>query len=112
MQEYLTESLPVDMIGMNGGLMRQYIEYVADHLLVELRCPKASGNHCLSPFSFSNALRVGHLQLFNTANPFDFMENLSLEGKTNFFEKKVSEYQKMGVMNKPEERVFSLDADF
>jgi len=89
-QEYLTESLPCDMIGMNIRLMAQYIEFVADHLLVELRLPK----------------------LFKTENPFDFMENLSLEGKTNFFEKKVSEYQKMGVMNKPEERVFSLDADF
>uniref|UniRef100_A0A0N5C750 Ribonucleoside-diphosphate reductase n=1 Tax=Strongyloides papillosus TaxID=174720 RepID=A0A0N5C750_STREA len=89
-KEYLTDALPVDMIGMNSGLMCDYIEYVADHLLVELNCQK----------------------LYNTKNPFDFMVNLSIEGKTNFFEKKVSEYQKFGVMSTEEERVFTLDADF
>ncbi|GMR33520.1 hypothetical protein PMAYCL1PPCAC_03715, partial [Pristionchus mayeri] len=89
-QEYLTESLPVDLIGMNCRLMSEYIEYVADHLLGELELPKA----------------------FNTKNPFDFMERISLEGKTNFFEKKVSEYQKFGVLASAEDNQFSLDADF
>ncbi|CEF70061.1 Ribonucleoside-diphosphate reductase subunit M2 [Strongyloides ratti] len=89
-KEYLTDALPVDMIGMNSRLMCTYIEYVADHLLVELNCSK----------------------LYNVKNPFDFMVNISIEGKTNFFEKKVSEYQKFGVMSTDEERVFTLDADF
>lgn len=89
-KEYLTEALPVDMIGMNCRLMSQYIEFVADHLLVELKCDK----------------------LYNAVNPFDFMENLSIQGKTNFFEKRVSEYQKMGVIGSDEDREFSLNADF
>lgn len=89
-QEYLTESLPCDMIGMNCRLMAQYIEFVADHLLVELGCDK----------------------LYNAKNPFDFMENISIDGKTNFFEKKVSEYQRPGVLATEEERQFALDADF
>jgi ribonucleoside-diphosphate reductase subunit M2 len=89
-QEYLTEALPVDMIGMNCRLMSEYIEFVADHLLVELECEK----------------------IYNKKNPFDFMENLSIQGKTNFFEKKVAEYQRMGVMNQLEEREFTMDADF
>ena len=76
---------------MNCRLMREYIEYVADRLLVALGCEKA----------------------YNTKNPFEFMEMISLEGKTNFFEKRVGEYQKAGVMNsKPEDNVFTLDADF
>jgi len=90
-QEFLTDALPVDMIGMNCDLMRQYIEFVADRLLLELQCPKT----------------------YNAENPFDFMEHISLEGKTNFFEKKVGEYQKAGVMNKSKaDMVFTLDADF
>ncbi|CAH1397753.1 unnamed protein product [Nezara viridula] len=89
-QEFLTEALPVAMIGMNCDLMKQYIEFVADRLLVELGCPK----------------------IYNSTNPFDFMEHISLEGKTNFFEKKVGEYQKAGVMSSKEESVFTLDADF
>ncbi|CAI4233107.1 unnamed protein product [Auanema sp. JU1783] len=89
-QEYLTESLPCDMIGMNCRLMSQYIEFVADHLLVELNYDK----------------------LYKVSNPFDFMENISIEGKTNFFEKRVSEYQRTGVLNSEEERQFALDADF
>uniref|UniRef100_A0A0V0G9Z6 ribonucleoside-diphosphate reductase n=1 Tax=Triatoma dimidiata TaxID=72491 RepID=A0A0V0G9Z6_TRIDM len=89
-KEFLTEALPVAMIGMNCDLMKQYIEFVADRLLVELDCPKH----------------------FNSKNPFDFMEHISLEGKTNFFEKKVGEYQKAGVMASKEENVFTLDADF
>lgn len=89
-QEFLTEALPVAMIGMNGGLMKQYIEFVADRLLVELGCPK----------------------VYVKENPFDFMEHISLEGKTNFFEKKVGEYQKSGVTTDKERQVFALDAEF
>nr|XP_018912673.1 PREDICTED: ribonucleoside-diphosphate reductase subunit M2 B [Bemisia tabaci] len=89
-QEFLTEALPVAMIGMNGTLMKQYIEFVADRLLVELGCMK----------------------VYFKENPFDFMEQISLEGKTNFFEKKVGEYQKSGVMSNKDAHVFSLDADF
>jgi len=90
--EFLTQALPVDLIGMNSRLMRSYIEYVADRLLVELMCPK----------------------LYNSENPFDFMENISLSGKTNFFEKKVGEYQKAGVINSMESQndLFTLDAEF
>lgn len=89
-QEFLTDALPVNLIGMNCVLMRQYIEFVADRLLLELGCSK----------------------LYNAENPFDFMENISLEGKTNFFEKRVGEYQKCGVMSSSDERGFSLDVDF
>ncbi|XP_046397949.1 ribonucleoside-diphosphate reductase subunit M2 B isoform X2 [Ischnura elegans] len=89
-QEFLTDALPVDMIGMNCNLMCRYIEFVADRLLVELGCDK----------------------VYRSENPFDFMEHISLEGKTNFFEKKVGEYQKYGVMATKEESVFTLDADF
>uniref|UniRef100_A0A6I8SCN9 ribonucleoside-diphosphate reductase n=1 Tax=Xenopus tropicalis TaxID=8364 RepID=A0A6I8SCN9_XENTR len=89
-QEFLTEALPVSLIGMNCTLMKTYIEFVADRLLVELGCSKA----------------------FKAENPFDFMENISLEGKTNFFEKRVSEYQRFAVMAHTEDNVFTLDADF
>ncbi|VDN50773.1 unnamed protein product [Dracunculus medinensis] len=89
-QEYLTEALPVDLIGMNCKLMRQYIEYVADHLLTELNCPK----------------------LYGAKNPFDFMDRISIEAKTNFFEKRVNDYQKAGVMANPNENIFSIEADF
>ncbi|XP_033737268.1 ribonucleoside-diphosphate reductase small chain-like [Pecten maximus] len=91
-QEFLTDALPVNLIGMNCVLMRQYIEFVADRLLVELKCEK----------------------LYNVENPFDFMEQISLEGKTNFFEKRVGEYQKMGVMSggSSGSHSFSLDEDF
>ena len=78
--------------GMNADLMSQYIEFVADRLLVEL----------------------GNEKVFNVTNPFDFMDMISLQGKTNFFEKRVGEYQKAGVLNKAseEDKSFSLDADF
>ncbi len=91
-QEFVTESLPVDLIGMNAKLMCQYIEFVADRLLGELNCPK----------------------IYHATNPFDFMEMISLQGKTNFFEKRVGEYQKAGVMseNGNEKPKFSLDEDF
>jgi ribonucleoside-diphosphate reductase subunit M2 len=88
-QEFLTSALPVRLIGMNCDLMSIYIEFVADRLLQELGCDRH----------------------YNQTNPFDFMENISLEGKTNFFEKKVGEYQKAGVMNATE-RNFVLDAEF
>ncbi|XP_022090708.1 ribonucleoside-diphosphate reductase subunit M2 B-like isoform X2 [Acanthaster planci] len=89
-QEFLTDALPCSLIGMNATLMKQYIEFVADRLLLELKCTK----------------------IWNVENPFDFMENISLEGKTNFFEKRVGEYQRSGVMASKEEQVFRLDADF
>jgi len=88
--EFLTDALPVKLIGMNCDLMVQYIKFVADRLLVELDCEK----------------------VYKTTNPFDFMEIISLEGKTNFFEKRVGEYQKMGVMGNKEDNKFTLDADF
>jgi len=80
-REFITESLPVSLIGMNSKLMSQYLEFVTDGLLQDLGCEK----------------------VYNTANPFDFMDMISLQGKTNFFEKRVSEYQKAGVLNKEEE---------
>jgi len=90
-REFITESLPVSLIGMNAGLMTQYLEFVADRLLVELGCDRE----------------------YNTSNPFDFMDMISLQGKTNFFEKKVAEYQKAGVMNSDSESSkISFDADF
>jgi ribonucleoside-diphosphate reductase subunit M2 len=95
-QEFLTDALPVRLIGMNCELMKTYIEFVADRLLVELDCPK----------------------IYKVENPFDFMEMISLEGKTNFFEKRVGEYQRAGVMAhldddpNSEENQFSLDCDF
>ena len=75
-QEFLTEALPCNLLGMNSGLMKVYIEFVADRLLVALGNPKH----------------------YNSANPFDFMESISLAGKTNFFEKRVGDYQKAGIM--------------
>lgn len=89
-EEFLTEALPVALIGMNNKLMKQYIEFVADRLLVEMNCDK----------------------MYRVGNPFDFMEHISLEGKTNFFEKKVGEYQMAGVMSKKEDHCFTLDAEF
>ena len=88
--EFLTEALPVRLIGMNCQLMTLYIQFVADRLLIELECSK----------------------VYNVENPFDFMENISLDGKTNFFEKRVAEYQKAGVMSKNDDKKFTLDADF
>ena len=90
-KEFVTEALPVKLIGMNAELMCQYIEFVADRLLQELGCDRA----------------------FNSTNPFDFMEMISLQGKTNFFEKRVGDYQKAGVMKGAEDAPrFSLDEDF
>jgi ribonucleoside-diphosphate reductase beta chain len=88
-REFITESLPVSLIGMNSKLMTQYLEFVTDRLLLEYGCEK----------------------VYNATNPFDFMEMISLEGKTNFFEKRVSEYQKAGVKSGGTGSI-SFDADF
>jgi ribonucleoside-diphosphate reductase beta chain len=88
-REFITESLPVSLIGMNAVLMTQYLEFVTDRLLVEYGCDK----------------------VYNVTNPFDFMEMISLEGKTNFFEKRVSEYQKAGVKSGGTGSI-AFDADF
>ena len=89
-KEFVTDALPVSLIGMNADLMCQYIEFVADRLLISL----------------------GYEKVYNATNPFDFMELISLQGKTNFFEKRVGDYQKSGVMAKKEDQVFSLEDDF
>ena len=95
-KEFICEALSVDLIGMNSRMMADYIEFVADRLLVALGCSK----------------------IWGTANPFDWMELISLQGKTNFFEKRVSEYQKAGVMASVESKEnattqsFTLEADF
>lgn len=90
-REFITESLPVSLIGMNSKLMTQYLEFVTDRLLVELECERE----------------------YNVTNPFDFMDMISLQGKTNFFEKRVAEYQKAGVTNKDKEtNRISFDEEF
>lgn len=90
-KEFITDALPVSLIGMNANAMSQYIEFVADRLLVQLGAPK----------------------LYETQNPFQWMEMISLQGKTNFFEKRVGDYQKAGVMNsQPTQNSFSIDEDF
>ena len=89
-KEFITEALPVDLIGMNAKLMQQYIEFVADRWLAEL----------------------GYEKVYHTANPFDFMEMISLQGKTNFFEKRVGDYQKSGVIGGAAAQTFSLEEDF
>merc|ERR1712039_255129 len=92
-RKFICEALSCDLIGMNREMMQRYIEFVADRLLVSL----------------------GHAKLYGAANPFDWMELISLQGKTNFFEKRVGEYQKAGVMaaaGEEDGRGFSLDADF
>ena len=89
-QEFLTDALPVDLLGMNNNLMSQYIENVADRLLVELGCPKK----------------------YNSTNPFDFMESISSEIKENFFEGRVSNYQKSGVTADRDQHTFRTDVEF
>jgi len=88
--EFVTDALPVSLIGMNARLMCQYIEFVADRLLVSL----------------------GYSKIYNAANPFDFMEMISLQGKTNFFEKRVGEYKKAGVAQSQESQKIRFDEDF
>ena len=89
-KEFVSDSLPVRLIGMNAELMCQYIEFVADRLLAELGQPK----------------------IWNVENPFPWMDMINLQGKTNFFEKRVGEYQKAGVTSDREKQSFSLDEDF
>lgn len=89
-KEFITDALPVDLIGMNSRLMAQYIEFVADRLLVAL----------------------GQDKYYNASNPFPFMDMISLQGKTNFFEKRVSEYRKAGVSSKKDDQKFTLNEDF
>ncbi|MBK6449529.1 MAG: ribonucleotide-diphosphate reductase subunit beta [Saprospiraceae bacterium] len=92
-KEFVTESLPVGLIGMNADLMCEYIEFVADRLLVSL----------------------GNPRVYNAKNPFPFMEMLSLQGKTNFFERKVGDYSKSGVSNGEQvgsSKNFTIDAEF
>ena len=89
-KEFVTDALPVSLIGMNADMMSQYIEFVADRLLVSL----------------------GNEKVYGAANPFPWMDMISIQGKTNFFEKRVGDYQKAGVMAKREEQVFTTDADF
>jgi len=89
-KKFVSESLPSDLIGINSKLMTQYIECVADRLMVALGVPK----------------------VYNSKNPFDWMEMISLQGKTNFFERRVGEYQKAGVMNSKEDKEFRVNADF
>lgn len=89
-KEFVTDALPVNLIGMNAKMMSQYIEFVADRWLDQL----------------------GYDKVYGVSNPFDFMEMISLQGKTNFFEKRVGDYQKSGVLNSQESKSFSLDEDF
>merc|ERR1711953_1614214 len=94
-RRFICEALSCDLVGMNNELMTRYIEFVADRLLTAL----------------------GHPKLYHASNPFDWMELISLQGKTNFFEKRVGEYQKAGVMAgttgaQEDSRAFALDVDF
>ena len=90
-KEFVTDALPVGLIGMNSKLMSEYIEFCADRLIYAL----------------------GYNKLYNTLNPFDWMELISLQGKTNFFEKRVSDYAKHSVVNNDkEDNIFTTDADF
>ena len=88
--EFVTEAFPCRLIGMNSELMIKYIKFVADRLLLQL----------------------GYTKIYEEDCPFDFMEKISLSGKTNFFEKRVGEYAKAGVMNTEEEQCFKLDEEF
>ncbi len=89
-KSFVSDALPVRLIGMNADQMCEYIEFVADRLLVSL----------------------GNDKVFNATNPFPFMETISIQGKTNFFEKRVADYQKSGITAKKDDQVFKLDADF
>ena len=89
-KEFVSDAIPVKLIGMNSDLMCQYIEFCADRLL----------------------LTLGNEKAYNVENPFPWMEMISLQGKTNFFEKRVGDYQKAGVTADRDKQVFSLDEDF
>ena len=87
---FVTEALPVALIGMNSKEMVRYVEFVADALCVALKVPK----------------------IYDTPNPFSWMESISLQGKTNFFESRVTEYARAGTHGTAENNVFSLNDDF
>src|SRR5688572_17200026 len=89
-KDFVSDALPVKLIGMNAEMMCQYIEFVADRLLVAL----------------------GLTKVYNSENPFQWMELISITGKTNFFEKRVGDYQKAGIMGNRNDQVFSLDEEF
>ncbi len=89
-KEFVSDALPVSLIGMNAGMMCEYIEYVADRLLLSLGCDR----------------------VYHANNPFPWMEMISLQGKTNFFEKRVGDYRKAGVTTTKEQQVFSLEEEF
>jgi ribonucleoside-diphosphate reductase beta chain len=89
-KEFITESLPVDLIGMNSSLMKQYLEFVSDRLLLDLGCSK----------------------VYNSKNPFDFMQNIALQNKTNFFEKRVAEYAKTNVGNPSPNTELNFNSEF
>jgi ribonucleoside-diphosphate reductase beta chain len=89
-KNFITESLPCNLIGMNSKLMTEYIEFVADRLSIQLGYPK----------------------VYHTNNPFDFMERISLESKDNFFEKRVTTYAKANTTSTVDEKKFTMDADF
>ena len=89
-KEFVTSALPVSLLGMNAADMCEYIDFVADRLLGEL----------------------GYAKLSNATNPFPFMDMINLQGKTNFFERRVGDYQKAGVMADRDKQTFSLDEDF
>lgn len=89
-KEFVSDALPVSLIGMNSKMMCQYIEFVADRLLYAL----------------------GNEKVYNVENPFPWMDMISIQGKTNFFEKRVGDYQKAGVMAEKDKQVFSLEEDF
>ena len=87
---FITESISCSMLGMNVDMMKQYIKFVADRIMIQL----------------------GYEKIYKVANSFDFMENISIETKTNFFENRVAAYSKAGVGDKEEDKAFDLDADF
>jgi ribonucleotide reductase beta subunit family protein with ferritin-like domain len=89
-KEFICESLPCSMLGMNSELMTQYIKFVSDRLLLQL----------------------GYQKLWNETNPFDFMESISVEGKTNFFESRPTQYQKASVLNTGRDNSFTVTDDF
>ena len=89
-KDFVSDALPVSLIGMNADSMIEYIEFVADRLLNSLGIEK----------------------VYNTKNPFPWMELISLQGKTNFFEKRVGDYQKSGVMSDRSKQTFTLDEEF
>jgi len=88
--EFICHSLPCSLLGMNSNLMTEYIKFVADRLLLDL----------------------GYNKLFNVKNPFDFMESISIEGKTNFFESRPTQYQNASVLNKSKSNMFCITDDF